>query len=361
MHFPPDNGDLSALPEPDTMPLRGLDPRTTGRLVRRAIADMGEGIAYGSKVVLQPHDHELALLLGQTAADVCPGNQRLNWKLNALVSANARYCAVKIVGSNACNHALGLPRSQSQLILYDKLTMTPLAQFDGTGLSAQRTGAYASLAVDQLLADKQRFSVCLYGAGPIADCVVDDLHAHHADRISRIEVCSRRPSSARSFAAAAAARTGLEVCVGGDGPGHADLLITATNAGAPIVPADRLHDDAVVLHLGGDELPAAFIERTLGRGTVLCDDVDSVCHRSSQSLPLYFARQNLRLSDLAGLFRIRSLHDRALQGLTRLPRPALMTCVGLPVLDLYLAQWVYEQGTACAGQVPVAQASLRRH
>lgn len=349
MQFPLHRGDISTVPESASGSAAGLDPRTIGRLARRAMADMGEGIAYGDKVVLQPHDDELAVLLGRSAAESCPGNQRLNWKLNALVSANARYCAVKIVGSNACNHALGLPRSQSQLILYDKLTMTPLAQFDGTAVSAGRTGAYASIAVDLLLAHGERLSICLYGAGPIADCVVDDLHAHHAHRINRIHVCSRRPPSAQAFAAAAAARTGLDVRSGDDDPGHVDLVITATNAGSPIVPVDRLHPDVAVLHLGGDELPVSFIEAVLARGSVICDDVASVCHRNSQSLPLYFSRQNLRLSDLGGLFRIRSLHDRTLGNGAVLARPALMTCVGLPVLDLYLAQWLYEQGAAAAG------------
>lgn len=344
MYLPPPSGDVATLPEPAAAPCAVLDPKTIGRLARLAVDHMAAGIAYGSKVVLQPQDDELAPLLGRTAAESCPGNQRLNWKLNALLSANARYCAVKIVGSNACNRALGLPRSQSQLILYDKLTMTRLAQFDGTGVSARRTGAYASMAVDLLLADRERFSVCLYGAGPIADCVIDDLHAHHAERISRIQVCSRRPASAEAFATAAAARSGLDVRSGADGPMQADLVITATNAGSPIMSADMLHKDVAVLHLGGDELPVAFIEQALARGTVICDDVDSVCHRNSQSLPLYFSRQNLRLSDLAGLFKVRSLHEHTLRGEPARARPALMTCVGLPVLDLYLAQWLYEHG-----------------
>ena len=363
MRFTRDSGDISTVPEPTSAPVAGLDPRTIGRLARRAVADMGEGIAYGDKVVLQPHDDELGMLLDRSAAESCPGNQRLNWKLNALVSANARYCAVKIVGSNACNHAFGLPRSQSLLTLYDKLTMTPLAQFDGTAVSARRTGAYASMAVDLLLAHREGLSICLYGAGPIADCVVDDLHAHHARRINRIHVCSRRPSSAQAFAAAAAARTGMDVRSGDDAPGHVDLVITATNAGSPIVPVDRLHPDVVVLHLGGDELPESFIKHVLARGTVVCDDVASVCHRNSQSLPLYFSRQHLRLSDLSGLFKICSLHDRTLRHCAELARPALMTCVGLPVLDLYLAQWLYEQrGTstcpAHAAAAPTAQVSV---
>lgn len=337
-----------------------LDPRTVGRLARQAVGEMGQGVAYGNKVVLQPREDELALLLGAGAAGHCPGNQRLNWKLNALVSANARYCAVKIVGSNACNLALGLPRSQSQLLLYDKLTMTPVAQFDGTGLSARRTGAYASMAVDLLLAGRRRFSVRLYGAGPVAACVLDDLRAHHAHRIRCVDVRSRRPDSAHAFAEAGSARTGLDVRAGHGEAEPADLLITATNAARPIVPLDALHGDIVVLHLGGDELPAAFIERALARGTVICDDVKSVCHRDSQSLALYFSRQHLRLSELAALFRIRSLHDGAMDDPSATSRPALMTCVGLPVLDLYLAQWLYEQRPGVADPARGAAPDLLR-
>lgn len=319
-----------------------LSPTRVGELCRQAIADMGNGIAYGSKVVLQPSDEELLPLLGTPVAALCLGEQRLNWKLNALLSANARYCGVKIVGSNAVNRAFDRPRSQSLLLLYDKLTMTLLAHFDGTALSALRTGAYASIAVDVLLQDKSELSVSLHGAGPIADCVIDDLEAHHAARIRTVEVHSRRPERAAAFAARARARTGLDVRASGDRSLPADLVITATNTAQPVVAPEMLEGDVAVLHLGGDELPAAFIERALAVGTVICDDVAGVCQRSSQSLPLYFSRHGQRMSELATLFRIRSLHEPdALDAASR--RPALMTCVGLPVLDLCLAQWLHEQ------------------
>lgn len=327
-----------------TVAAGGLDAHVAGRLARRALADMAAGIAYGSKAVLQPRDDELLPLVGQSLAELCPPDERLNWKLNALVSANARYCAVKIVGSNACNRRLGRPRSQSLVILYDKLSMRPLGMFDGTELSARRTGAYASMVVGATLAHKPSISVCLYGAGPIADCVVDDLRAHHPGRVERILVCSRRLDSARRFAAVAARRTGMEVMavLPAERP-PVDLVITATNAAAPVMPEDALAGEVVVLHLGGDELPAAFIERVLGSGSVICDDVASVCHRNSQSLALFFSRQGVRLRDLAGVFRIRNLHELAGHPPTSLRRPVLVTCVGLPVLDLYLAQWLHEQ------------------
>lgn len=328
----------------------GLDARVAGVLARRAVADMAKGIAYGTKAVLQPSDDELLPLVGQSLADMCPPEERLNWKLNALVSANARYCAVKIVGSNALNKALGRARSQSLIILYDKLSMRPLAMFDGTMISARRTGAYASMVVDAALMHRPAISLCLHGTGPIADCVVDDLRAHHPDRIQRILVRSRRQENAERFAAAAARRTGLDVRAAASvDDTSVDMIITATNAAAPIIPAEALAGDIVVLHLGGDELPAAFIERALGDGSVICDDVSSVCHRNSQSLALFFSRQGQRLRDLASAFHVRSLHD-VMSGTCMLRRPVLVTCVGLPVLDLYLTQWVYEQQTTLGSE-----------
>ena len=328
----------------------GLEARRVGVLVRRAVADMGAGIAYGSKAVLQPRDEELRDLTSRAMDELCPATERLNWKLNALVSANARYCAVKIVGSNACNRAFGLPRSQSLIVLYDKLSMRPLAIFDGTEVSARRTGAYASMVVEAALGQRPDLTVALYGAGPIADCVIDDLQAHHALRIGRIDVRSRRHASAVRFAAAAAQRSGLDVrAAPATGRGRADLVITATNAGTPVVAPEMLGEDVVVLHLGGDELPAGFIERTLEHGSVVCDDVATVCHRNSQSLALYFSRQGRRLEDLANLYGVRNLHELAGASPVPLRHPALFTCVGLPVLDLYLAQWLYEQPQAGTG------------
>lgn len=327
-----------------------LDARKVGALARRAVADMGAGIAYGSKAVLQPRDEELMELTDRTMGELCPAAERLNWKLNALVSANARYCAVKIVGSNACNRAFGQPRSQSLIVLYDKLTMRPLALFDGTEVSARRTGAYASMVVEAALGDSSELTVALYGAGPIADCVIDDLHAHHPFRIGRIDVRSRRHESAVQFAAAAARRTGLDVrAVAAASEDRADLVITATNAGTPVVAPQMLDERVVVLHLGGDELPARFIERVLEQGSVVCDDVATVCHRNSQSLPLYFSRQGRRLEELASQYGIRNLHELTGRPAVSLRRPALFTCVGLPVLDLYLAQWLHEQPSTGAG------------
>jgi len=318
-------------------------------LVRQALSDFREGHAYGAKTVIQPGEQELLALLGTHQLDPRFADERLNWKLNALVSAGPRYCATKLVGSNAYNRLRGLPRSQSIIVLYEKLGMIPLAIFDGTEVSARRTGAYASIVVDTLLAGRNALNVRLFGAGPIAACVIDDLHAHHAERIASISITTRDPASAERFAAAARQRTGLHVVAGIESPdsNDADLIVTATNARLPLLQREHVGEHSVILHLGGDELAADLVGWALADGFVACDDVNTVCHRNSQSLPLYFSRSGRTLQEAAAEYRVANLPG-LLGNPDASPRtgPALVTCVGLPVLDLYLAQWLYERHTA---------------
>lgn len=86
-----------------------------------------------------------------------------------------------------------------------------------------------------------------------------------------------------------------------------------------------------------------MIERTLDTGTVLCDDVHAVDQRNSQSLALYFSRKNRSLASEAERFRIRNISQALASPPVPLRGPALVTCVGLPALDLYVAQSLYEQ------------------
>jgi alanine dehydrogenase len=320
-----------------------LPPRDVGLLVREALQAVGDGVAYGQKVVLQPKDDELLQLVpASELADRFAG-ERLNWKLSALVGLNDRYGAVKIVGSNAYNRVLGLPRSRSTILLFDKLTMRPIFIVDGTEISAARTGAYASIVLSFILGERSAASVFLFGAGKVAEKVVLDLQAHHAARVRTLYVMSRTPDSARRFAESLGARVSFPV-VASEGAelGAAEYVITASNAREPLFAADALADGAVVLHLGGDETPAGFIRRALERGSVFCDDVHSVSHRNSQSLALYFSRAGRRLEDEAARYQVLNLWDALRQPRSLHRLPALVTCVGLPVLDLYLVQRVFE-------------------
>jgi alanine dehydrogenase len=101
------------------------------------------------------------------------------------VSVNRRHGAVKIVGANAFNHCLGLPRSKSTILLFDKLTMLPLAILDGTDISAVRTGAYASIVADLFYAPRGPGQVVV-GAGRIAEAVIRCLDATHSAALAEL-------------------------------------------------------------------------------------------------------------------------------------------------------------------------------
>lgn len=332
-------GHVLNLPRPTA-----LDALCVGRWVRAALRAMAEEVAYGEKVVLQPGETELLDLLRVPKLDDRFAQERLNWKLSALVSVNDRYGGVKIVGSNACNRQFGLPRSRSTILLFDKLTMQPLAIYDGTEISAARTGAFASIVADLFLADLNCFEVALFGTGAVAERVIADLAAHHGDRVTAVHVESRTPARAAAFAAQQSAWAPFPVVPVTDAGQIrlCRLIVTASNARTPVFEADSIGPDAVVLHLGGDETPAVLVRRMLESGTVMCDDVHAVSHRNSQSLALYFSRSGQSLEAEARRYQILNAWQALAVQRPAFRRPALVTCVGLPVLDLYVAQNIHE-------------------
>lgn len=321
-----------------------LDPLMVGKLVRTALRAFRQGDAYGVKAVLEPSPNELWPLVGKATDDFYADGERANWKLSALLSVNSTYGVVKIVGSHSYNRQHGIPRSTSTILLYDKLSMRTLAILDGTTLSAQRTGAYASIVVELVLPHREKFSVFLFGAGRVANAVVEDLMAHHPDRIDTLYVRSRTDMGAEDFVAHLATRVSFHIVAVKDLdslPGCA-LVITASNADAPVFEAWQIGDDSVVLHLGGDETPAELVRYILEVGTVICDDITTVAHRCSQSLPLFFQRTGRSLELVADDYQIRNIWQILDDDVATYRLPTLVTCVGLPVLDLYLAQHVYE-------------------
>ncbi|SFT72058.1 ornithine cyclodeaminase [Paraburkholderia aspalathi] len=320
-----------------------LKAAVVGRLVRDALRAVRDGVAYGTKAVLQPAAHEFRALVPDASAGYGV-NERANWKLSTLLGINARYGAVKVVGSHSYNLHLGLPRSTSTLILYDKLTMRIVEIMDGTMLSTQRTGAYASLVVDCLLRRHEVFDVFLFGTGRVAEAIADDLQAHHAGRVRMLHVKSRSPASAEKFARETGRRVDFPVRAARDlamMPACA-LVITASNTITPLFPAQQVGPHAVVLHLGGDETPAEWVRHVLEAGTVICDDVHTVAHRNSQSVALYFSRMGQSLEDYANSYQILNFWEIFDDPVFVCRTPVLVTCVGMPVLDLYLAQHVYE-------------------
>jgi ornithine cyclodeaminase/alanine dehydrogenase-like protein (mu-crystallin family) len=319
-----------------------LSSRDIGLLVREALLSSRDGTAYGCKSVLTPQPEELSSLIAGDTPPWPDGTERLNWKLSTLIAVNNKHGAVKIVGSNAYNRLAHRARSQSTLLVFDKLSMRPLCIMDGTGISAARTGAYASIVADTYRASVDGLRVFVFGSGAVASRAIADLMAHCGARLDRIFVKAHTEQSVAKLVDAfcTADCTVVAGCLGDLSTCH--LIITATNAAEPLFELEETAGDAVVVHLGGDETAPAVVRETLRLGTAACDDVAAVTLRGSQSLALYFSRQGLSLNEEKARYGVANFYPD-------MPLPAhaassrcLVTCVGLATLDLRLAERVHD-------------------
>lgn len=310
----------------------------------QAWIDIRNGRALGHKSVLSlPED----AFWREADFDTRPGEfagERLGWKLSCLYGANPDFAGVKVIGANAFNRLLGLRRSRSTYILMEKLTMQPLAIIDATALSAARTGAYASQVLSLCPIKTDAITVFLFGAGPIAEAILASLSDRAARPIARVYLKALRLESARALVASLSTTLPFELIAVEDNRFlvEADFVITATNSDKPVFADDELRRDACLLHLGGDEVPVETLRRVLRQGQVGCDDLATVSRRNSQSLALQFSRTGSSLEALGphlGILELSKASNWRLQP----GAPLSVTCVGLPVLDLYVVAALFQK------------------
>lgn len=320
-----------------------LEANALHNAAKEAWSDIRLGRAHGLKSVLSFPETDL---WNQPHFEVYRNElqgERLGWKLSALSSVGARYAAVKVVGANAINRRLGRPRSTSTILLLDNFTLRPLCVMDGTEISAARTATYASMALELFFPKAGELSVFLFGAGPIAEQIIKVLGHFGTGMISKIHVRSRSGVSAHQLVERQRQSLGIQLETVADNQKLCEcrFVITASNANAPVFDIAEICPNAVVLHLGGDESPADYIQNVLRTGLAVCDDISLVSRRNSQSLALYFSRMGSTLEQLGPVLGVLNLKDFCdAGGVTECP--IFITCVGLPMLDLYVAAHVYE-------------------
>ena len=321
-----------------------LKPGALSRSASLAWSDIRAGRAYGLKSVLCPNEVDLSANRELEALRQNLSGERLGWKLSALSSVGADYAAVKIVGANALNRRLGLPRSASTILLLDKFSLRPLCVMDGTEISAARTATYVSTIIDLLFRDKAGMSVFVFGAGPIAQWIVKMLGSVGNETVSKVFVRSRTGESARQLVIRHAPELAFPILAVSDNSRlrECEFVITATNSSYPVYEACELGTNTAVLHLAGDESPKDYVQTVLRNGLAICDDVTLVSRRNSQSLALYFSRNATTLEVVGPLLGVLNMKDIAPVSLAGPDRPTLVTCVGLPMLDLYVAAYVYD-------------------
>ena len=178
------------------------------------------------------------------------------------------------------NPARGLPRGIGVILLSDPETGLPVAFLDGTVVSAMRTGAVSGVAARALARDGARV-LGLLGAGvqartqlmalertlpALEEIRIYDPAAGKADELA----------TARSDGPSRRAVASAEEAVRG-----ADVLVPATMAAEPFVPAAWLGPGTLVLSVSSLDLAVDVIEAA---DLVVADDVDHETGHASRPL-----------------------------------------------------------------------------
>lgn len=156
----------------------------------------------------------------------------------------------KVVGVFPGNRTCGLPVVSALYLLTDPETGLPQALLDGTTLTRLRTAATSALAARHLARPDCR-ALGVFGAGAQA--------AAHAEAfrtlfpLTRVILKGRDPARAAACAEALARTAGVQVGIAADAAEvvrEADLVVTATTAGAPLFDGHDLKPGAHVTAVG---------------------------------------------------------------------------------------------------------------
>lgn len=168
------------------------------------------------------------------------------------------------------NEDRGMPRHSSTILLLDERTGRPRAVIEASRVNGFRTAAADALAVDAL-ARADAATLAVFGAGHQAAFEVAAVLRLRPFR--RVLIVNRDRARAEALAASFA-RDGLAVQVAGaqEAVAEADVIVTATNATAPLFQAEWVRPGTHISAMGADgrgkqELPPALL-----RGSLLfCD------------------------------------------------------------------------------------------
>lgn len=251
---------------------------------------------------------------------------------------------VKWIASFPQNHEIGLDRASATLILNSTATGQPRAIFDGTVISAKRTGASAALAAARLLRRRRIQKASFVGCGIINFETCRFLQIA-CPEIKAISIFDLRASAAEHFRQQCSVEfPGLECEIVSDIEkalaGFA-LVSLATNAGTPhIFDINMCARGAVILHISLRDLAPAVI---LASNNVV-DDPDHVCREATS---VHLAEKIVGNRGFINCTISETLGDGELS-LDPL-KPTIVSPFGLGILDLALAataeKWAKEKGT----------------
>jgi ornithine cyclodeaminase len=162
------------------------------------------------------------------------------------------------------NDAIGLPRHNSIILLFDQSTGRIGAAVEAGKLNAYRTAAADAVAAD-VLARPDAKTIAVFGAGHQAEYEMRALA--RIRKLDRVLVVTRDARKSQNFVNALC-EDGIdaEVSCAESACRAADIIVTVTPATAPLFDADWVQPGTHVVSMGSDstgkqELPPALFER----------------------------------------------------------------------------------------------------
>ncbi|MBV8200211.1 MAG: ornithine cyclodeaminase family protein [Acidobacteria bacterium] len=251
---------------------------------------------------------------------------------------------VKVVSIFPGNRERGDESHFGAVLLFETATGRPIAYLDAAAITAIRTAAVSAVAT-RLLARAEAGDLALLGAGVQA-------HTHLAAlslvrELRRVRVWSRRPESARGFAAAASARHGMAVEASPSAAAAvagADLVCTVTAAREPVLAGEWLAPGTHVNAVGASAAASRELDSAaVARARLFVDRRESTINESGDFLfPLRegaIAEDHIQ-GEIGELLLGRLAGRRAASEIT------LFKSLGLAVEDLAAAHHVYRQALA---------------
>ena len=233
------------------------------------------------------------------------------------------------------NPAMGLPRIQALMLVFDAATGTPKAVMDAAVLTAIRTGAGSGLATD-LLAPSDAASAAVFGAGVQGRTQLEAVCCVRPVR--RAYVVDPDRAAAERFAQEMGARLGLGIEVAAtpaEALQHADIVCTATVSSTPVFDDADLRPGTHINAIGSykphvQEIPSA----TVARARVVLDHRESALAETGDLLiPIaqgLFSAERIH-GELGELILGRKPGRQSAEDIT------LYKAVGIAVLDLAAA------------------------
>ena len=168
------------------------------------------------------------------------------------------------------NPANGLDRIHGIYVLFDAVTLTPVAMMDGQALTALRTPAVSAAVADHLTPEVVEHLV-VFGSGTQASGHVEAMRVIR--NVATVSVVARDPRRSaelveRLIASGQPARLGTPSDVA-----SAEVIVTATTARTPLFDGAAIPADALVIAVGSHEPDVRELDTTtIARSQVVVED-----------------------------------------------------------------------------------------